>query len=94
MNIAKLDHIKAVCQRYGADQIVGFVIDTQERFTTYPNEFSYKHNVDEATKTLTKIEYDSNGLPYRVYIPIALVHTIIVKDKNSQLIEYCMANMF
>ena len=79
MNIAKLDHIKAVCQ---------------ERFTTYPNEFSYKHNVDEATQTLTKIEYDANGLPYRVYIPIALVHTIIVKDKNSQLIEYCIANMF
>ena len=48
----KTNYIKYYCNKYGEDNIMGFIIDTQEHFMMMPGQvFNYNKMVSENSNT-------------------------------------------
>ena len=91
----KTNYIKYYCGKYGEDNIMGFIIDTQEHFMMMPGQvFNYNKMVSENSNTLQmKVPcgtYDKDGKPlmYVVNIPLMLIHSILIKAESGQYLVH------
>ena len=80
--------LKAIINRYGEDNILGFVFDNSAGITFHKGDVTMDNNFINDINCLQFVSFDNKGRPFHILKPISDVQAVYIRDSGVEFNDY------